>query len=107
MSFEQYPSMMIPVFVTLGSMGLLYPYFVEGFIIFSFVIMVVLFLLGRLFERLRLKGYYDLFLASLSVIFAFTYFRRLDFIFVLTGVLMMGFALYSIFVGTLEVKSAL
>ena len=106
MAIEEYSTMMIPVFVTLGSLGILYPYFVEGFILFSFVLFVGLYLIGKLFENVKLKGYYDILLASFSVIFALSYFQKLSLLFVITGILVMGFAIYTIFIATQEIKCA-
>ena len=106
MAIEEYSSAIIPVFITLGSLGILYPYFVEGFILSSFVLLVALFLLAKVFEKIRLKGYYDILAASLLVIFALAYFQSASFILVITGILMVGFALYSIFVATQEIKCA-
>jgi|SRR3989338_7159671 len=106
MLFEEYNSIMIPVFVTLGSLGMLVPYFVEGFFIFSIVLLVVLFLFRKLFEKMRLSGYYDIFLASTSVIFAFYYFQQLTLLFVISGIIVLGFAIYTIFVATGEIKCA-
>lgn len=106
MAFEEYSSAMIPVFVTLGSVGLLYPFFVEGFIIFSFVLLAVLSLLSKFFEKIHLRGYYNIFLASVSVILAFSYFQKLTILFSITGILVLILAIYSIFVATQEIKCA-
>ncbi|GEM_PF-4440634 len=106
MAIEEYSTAIIPVFVTLGSLGMLYPYFVEGFIIFSFLLLITLFLLGKFFERIRLKGYYDIFLASISVIFAFSYFQKLSLLFIISGILVLIFAVYTVFVAALEIRCA-
>lgn len=106
MAIGEYSSTLIPVFVTLGSIGVLSPYFVEGFIIFSFVLLIVLFLAGNLFSKINLRGYYDIFLASISIIFALAYFQKVSVIFIITGIVVLIFALYAIFVGTQEIKCA-
>ena len=106
MAINEYASAVIPVLVTLGSLGILYPYFVEGFIIISFVIMVVLFLMGKLFEKLRLRGYFDILMASLAVIFALSYFQKLSPAYIATGILVLGFGIYSTYVATQEIKWA-
>ncbi len=106
MVLNEYSSIMIPAFITLGSAGILYPYFVEGFLIFNTVLFVTLFLLGKFFERIKLKGYYDILLASISVILAFTYFQKLTFLFVASGILVLGFAIFTIFWSTMEIKCA-
>ena len=104
MALQEYSSAIIPAFVTLGSLGILYPYFVEGFILFSFVLFVVLFLVRELFNKINLSGYYDIFLASISVIFAFSYFQKLSFIFLITGITVLCFAIYTIFLSVREIK---
>ncbi|MBW2975127.1 hypothetical protein KY366_05410 [Candidatus Woesearchaeota archaeon] len=104
MAIEEYTSAVIPVFVTLGSLGALYPYFVEGFIIFSFVLLIALFALEKFFERIKLRGYYNIFLASISVIFALSYFQKLNLLLVLSGILVLGFAIYTIFIATIDIK---
>jgi hypothetical protein len=55
---------------------------------------------------MMLSGYYDIFLAAVSVIFAFYYFQKLTLLFVLSGIIILGFALYTIFVATGEIKCA-
>ena len=104
MALEEYSSAIIPAFVTLGSLGILYPYFVEGFILFSFVLFIVLFLIRELFHKINLRGYYDIFLASISVIFAFSYFQKLSPIFIATGITVLGCTIYTIFISTKEIK---
>jgi hypothetical protein len=106
MVFEEYNAVMIPIFVTLGSLGILGPYYVEGFFIFSVVLLVVLFLLRKAFEQMGLTGYYDIFLAAISVIFALAYFQKLTLLFIISGVIILCFALYTIFVATGEIKCA-
>ncbi len=106
MAITEYSSTLIPVFVTLGSLGVLRPYFVEGFIMFAFVLLIVLFSLGKLFGKLNLRGYYDILLASASVILAFSYFQKVSVIFIITGVVVLAFALYTIFIATQEIKCA-
>ena len=106
MVLQEYNSIMIPIFVTLGSLGILVPYYVEGFFIFSVILLVVLFLTRQLSEKMSLSGYYDIFLAAVSVIFAFHYFQKLTLLFVLSGIIILGFALYTIFVATGEIKCA-
>lgn len=104
MAIEEYIPVAIPAFVTLGSLGILYPYFVEGFILISFILFIVLFLIRELLDKVNLTGYYDILLASLSVIFAFSYFQKLSTIFMITGVIVLSFAIYTIFVSTKEIK---
>ncbi len=106
MAMEEYSSVMVPIFVTLGSLGILRPYFLEGFIIFSFVLLVSLFLLGKFFEKMNLKGYYDIILASISIIFAFAYFQKLTILFIITGILVLSYSMYIIFTGMQEIKCA-
>ncbi|MBI2147947.1 hypothetical protein HYU19_05785 [Candidatus Woesearchaeota archaeon] len=106
MAIEEYGSAMIPVFVTLGSLGILYPYFVEGAIMFSFVLVIALFLTGKIFEKIRLRGYYDAVLASLSIIFALVYFQKGSLTWIITGIIVLVIAMYTIFLSTQEIKCA-
>lgn len=106
MVLKEYSSKFIPIFVTLGSMGVLYPYLVEGFIIFSFILLIALYSLGRLFDKINVRGYYDILLASITVIFAFSYFQKFSIIFIITGILVFAFALYTIFIAMQEIKCA-
>lgn len=103
---QEYSSAMISIFVSLGSFGLLYPSFVEGFIIFAIMLLVVTFLLSNFFAKLRLKGYYDILLASLSIIFALAYFQKAGIFFMLSGILVLGFAVIIIGIATAEIKQA-
>lgn len=106
MGIEEYGSALIPAFVTLGSLGILYPYFVEGFILFSLVLFICLFLVGKLFDKFYLKGYFDILMASISVILAFSYFQRFSTIFLLTGIAILIFAIFSIYIATQEIQWA-
>ncbi|HLD07134.1 MAG TPA: hypothetical protein VJC16_06425 [Candidatus Nanoarchaeia archaeon] len=106
MPIEEYASVVIPAFVTLGSLGALYPYLVEGFIIFSFVLYVLLFLAGKLFERIKLRGYYDIFLASLSIIFAFSYLQKDAAISLATGMVVLVVSLYIVYYSAMQIKWA-
>lgn len=106
MALQEYNSFIIPAFITLGSAGILTPYFVEGFIIFSFILFISLVLLSKLLEKIKLKGYYDIILASISVILAFFYFGKFSIWFMAAGFGCLILAIYSIFFAVGEIKCA-
>ena len=106
MAIQEYTSALIPAFVTLGSLGILYPLFVEGVILISFVLFVLLFLIGKLLNNFHLKGYFDILMAAISVILAFTYFEKFSTIFLLTGAEILIFAIFSVYVATQEIQWA-
>ena len=106
MAMAEYSSAFIPVFVTLGSLGVLYPYLIESFILFSFILLIALFYIGKLSDKFRLRGYYDILMASVSVIFAMVYFQKLSLVFIITGIIMLVFSMYTIFIATQEIKCA-
>lgn len=106
MGMYEYSSAIIPVFTALSSLGIFYPYIIEQVIIFSFILVVVLFLLGAFFEKIRLRGYYDILLASISIIFALAYFQKATVYFIISGILVLAFAIYTISAATMEIKCA-
>ena len=106
MVIQEYGSSMLPVFITLGSMGLLSPYLVEGFILFSFILLVILYLIGEFFSKINLRGYFDILLASFSVIIAFSYIQKLSFLFVITGIIFLASAIFATVIATKEIKCA-